>query len=58
MFLNYLIKDDEGLWNHPFILKVIDSNELNNGILEQPKVMMNNVLTTINSLDISTIIEI
>ena len=48
--LDYLIKTDDGMWNHPFIPKEIDQDESNNGILEQPKAMMNNVLTRINSL--------
>ena len=41
------------MWNHPFIPKEINAEEINNGILEQPKQMMNNVLTKINSLGIS-----
>ena len=36
--IDYLIKADDGLWNHPFIPKVIDSDDLNNGILEQPNI--------------------
>ena len=55
--IDYLIKADDGLWNHPFIPKVIDSDELNNGILEQPKAMMSNVLTRINSLGITNTIQ-
>ena len=55
--LNYLIKEDDGLWNHPFIPKIIDSDELNNGILEQPKAMMSSVLTRINSLGMTNTIQ-
>ena len=51
--LDYLIKSEDGMWNHPFIPKEINPEEINNGILEQPKQMMNNVLTRINSLGIS-----
>ena len=52
--LDYLIKTEDGMWNHPFIPKEINSNEDNNNrILEQPKVMMNNVLTRINTLGLS-----
>ena len=51
--LDYLIKSEDGMWNHPFIPKEINAEEINNGILEQPKQMMNNVLTKINSLGIS-----
>ena len=46
--LDYLVKTDDGMWNHPFIPKEINSDE-NNGLLEQPKAMVNNVLTRINS---------
>ena len=51
--LDFLIKTDDGMWNHPFIPKEIDPDEDNNGILEQPKAMMSNVLTRINSLGIT-----
>ena len=51
--LDYLIKNDKGMWNHPFIPKEINPDEVNIGLLEQPKNMMNNVLTRINSLGIS-----
>jgi len=51
--LDYLIKTDEGMWNHPFIPKELNPEDINNGILEQPKMMVNNVITRINSLGIS-----
>ena len=51
--LDYLIKTDNGMWNHPFIPKVINPEEINNGILEQPKAMMNNVITRINSFKLT-----
>ena len=51
--LDFLIKTDDGMWNHPFIPKEIDPDEVNNGILEQPKAMVSNVLTRINSLGIT-----
>ena len=47
--LDYLIKSEDGMWNHPFIPKVVNPDEINNGLLEQPKTMMNNVITRINS---------
>ena len=50
--IDYLIKTDDGMWNHPFIPKEIINGENNNGILEQPKMMMNNVITKIKSIDI------
>ena len=55
--IDYLIKADDGLWNHPFIPKVIDSDDINNGILERPKTMLSNVLTRINSLGIVNTIQ-
>ena len=59
--LDYLIKTDEGMWKHPFIPRIMNPDEINNNILGQPKIMMNNVLTKLNSLGIShkssTIIE-
>ena len=45
--LEYLIKSDDGMWNHPFIPKEI-INE-NNRILEQPKLMMNSVISHISN---------
>ena len=52
--LDYLIKTEDGMWIHPFIPKEINLNENNNNkIFEQPKEMMNNVLTRINSLGLS-----
>ena len=48
--LDYLIKSENGMWNHPFIPQEEDPNEQNINILEQPKNVMSNVLTKINSL--------
>ena len=50
--LDYLIKTDDGMWNHPFIPKLIEYED-NNSILKQPKVMMNSMITRINSLNLS-----
>ena len=50
--LDYLIKTDDGMWNHPFIPKEIINGENNNGILEQPKMMVNNMITKIKSMEI------
>ena len=55
--IDYLIKSDDGMWNHPFIPKEINPDEANNVFLDQPKAMMNNVLTRINSLGISNSIK-
>ncbi len=48
--IDYLIKSENGMWNHPFIPKEEDSNEPPINILEQPKNVMSNVLTKINTL--------
>ena len=50
--LDYLIKTDDGMWNHPFIPKIINPED-NKGILEQPKAMMSNMITRINSMNLS-----
>ena len=55
--LDYLIKTEDGMWNHPFIPKEVNPDEENNGILEQPKAMMTNVITRINSLKIANPIK-
>ena len=45
--LNYLIKTEDGMWNHPFIPKEIINGE-NNNILLQPKIMVNSVIKKIS----------
>ena len=45
--LNYLIKTEDGMWNHPFIPKEIINGE-NNNILQQPKIMVNSVIKKIS----------
>ena len=52
--IDYLIKSDNGMWNHPFIPKEEDPNEQKNNILDQPKNLMGNVLTKINTIKRST----
>ena len=52
--LDYLIKTEDGMWNHPFIPKEIINDE-NNRILERPKYVMNNVISKIsNSVNIKS----
>ena len=46
--LDYLIKTEDGMWNHPFIPKEIINGENNNKILQQPKIMVNNVIKKIS----------
>ena len=48
--IDYLIKSDNGKWNHPFIPKEEDPEELQTNLFEQPKTYVNNVLTRINSI--------
>ena len=52
--LDYLIKSDNGMWNHPFIPKEDDPNDPKINILDQPKNVMNNVLTRINTIKRTT----
>ena len=47
--LDYLLKTEDGMWNHPFIPKEIINDENNNKILEQPKIMMNSVISKISN---------
>ena len=50
--LDYLIKSEDGMWNHPFIPKEVINDEKNK-ILGQPKIMMNSVISKIsNSVNI------
>ena len=46
--INYLIKDEDGMWNHPFIPKEInDEEDVDNNIFSKPKVIINKVLIKI-----------
>ena len=52
--LDYLIKTEDGMWNHPFIPKNISDNESNkSGILKQPKQLMNSVISKLRFIEIS-----
>ena len=53
--LDYLIKTEDGLWNHPFIPKEINIGEENNKgiIIERPKILINSVIDKIKELDIT-----
>ena len=53
--INYLIKEDDGMWNHPFIPKEInDEDNLDNNIFSKPKVIINKVLLKIKEPKDST----
>jgi hypothetical protein len=41
------------MWNHPFIPRLINQDDINDNIVQKPKTMVNNVLTRINSFGIS-----
>ena len=45
--LDYLMKSDDGMWNHPFIPKEVINED--HRLLEQPKQMMNNVISHISN---------
>ena len=47
--IDYLIKSENGMWNHPFIPKEEDPEDKMN-MIEQPKVLMNNVFSKINNI--------
>ena len=49
--LDYMVKNKDGLWNHPFIPKEINEDELNfnDKILNPPKIIMNKVLSKIKT---------
>ena len=51
--LDYLIKNEEGMWNHPFIPKEKVILDNNTGLLNQPKLVMNNVFTRLKSSSIN-----
>ena len=52
--IDYLIKTEDGMWNHPFIPKEEDPNDQRNNILNQPKNVVSNVFTKINSIKRTT----
>ena len=51
--IDYLIKSDNGMWNHPFIPKE-EPKEDKKLLLDQSKNVMNNVITTINTIKNTT----
>ena len=54
--LDYLIKSEDGMWNHPFIPKEYSYEELNKnstGILKKPKFLMNSVINRFKFNEIS-----
>ena len=49
--IDYLIKSENGMWNHPFIPSEEDPEEITNtNIIEQPKNIMNNVFNKLSSI--------
>ena len=42
--IDYLIKDENGMWNHPFIPKEKFKEQTENSLLNPQKIVINNVL--------------
>ena len=62
--IDYLIKADDGLWNHPFVKSFPEhddttvGNSITNSILEiEPKNVLGNVLTRVKTIDSSTLMR-
>ena len=51
--LDYLIKDEEGMWNHPFVPKEKFITETENSLLNPQKMVMTNVFTRIKSSSVN-----
>ena len=51
--LDYLIKSEDGMWNHPFIPKEKEEKELNNSfeIFNKPKLLMSSVINKLKITD-------
>ena len=49
--LNYLIKSENGKWNHPFIPKEKDNMEENDDLFEKPRTIVNNVVSMIKGIN-------
>ena len=49
--IDYLIKSENGMWNHPFIPKEEETKEEKKFILEPPKNVMNNVINKITTIN-------
>ena len=54
--IDYLIKDENGLWNHPFIPSLAEDNNINNNIIPSNSLInnnkiMTNVLSRVNSIN-------
>ena len=47
--IDYLIKDENGMWNHPFIPKEKFKEQTENSLLNPQKIVMNNVFTRLKS---------
>ena len=52
--IDYLIKSEKGMWNHPFIPKEQEAKEEKKFVLEPPKNVMNNVLSKINTIKLTS----
>ena len=53
--INYLIKDQNGKWTHPFIPKIVQEDNNNNTELLNSSNIVNNVVTKIKTIDLKNI---
>jgi len=51
--IDYLIKDENGMWNHPFVPKEKFITETDNSLLKPQKLVMTNVFTKIKSSSVN-----
>ena len=51
--IDYLIKDENGMWNHPFVPKEKFITETDNSLLKPQKLVMTNVFTKIKSASVN-----
>ena len=51
--IDYLIKDENGMWNHPFVPKEKFITETDNSLLKPQKLVMTNVYTKIKSSSVN-----
>ena len=56
--IDYLVKADDGLWNHPYINKIEEPEEKEEGrksIIEEPKNVFGNMISKMKSIDSGTL---
>ena len=56
--IDYLVKADDGLWNHPYVNKIEEPEEKEEGrksIIEEPKNVFGNMISKMKSIDSGTL---